>query len=99
MVEHAARLQHQHLDTGHGELEGGHSAGGAAAHHDHVPARGPGLDGGGEAARLIGDGGEVEVEGGIGGHGQACAFCPQCGQSLPSTVWHPTNSARIWLPL
>ena len=27
------------------------------------------------------------------------AFCPQCGQSLPSSVAHPTNSGSIWLPL
>ena len=31
--------------------------------------------------------------------GAAWAFCPQCGQSLPSTVWQPQNSARSWLPL
>ncbi len=68
VVEHAPGFQHQHLHAGHRELERGHPAGGAAAHDDHVPARGAGLDRGGEAAGLVGDGGEVEVEGGIGRH-------------------------------
>jgi hypothetical protein len=95
VVEHAAGLEDEDLHAGHGELEGGHAAGGAAADDDDVPARAVGRNGGGQTAGFVGDRREIEVEGRIGSHGYACAFCPQCGQSLPSTVWQPTNSARI----
>ena len=38
LVDHPPRLQHQHLEAGGRELEGGHASRGAAADDDHVVA-------------------------------------------------------------